>query len=165
MKLSFLRELRLISKTVLEMSEMLGNQYFMARNYFAAQKEFEEVLLKYPENRSAKKKLVVCYTQTGRLKESFAYFSELVKSDIEFIVKSDPIKDDCPCPELIEKLEPKQKSVIDSLEYNLIMGIIWLFCDVHHSIDYFSKAKELDPDNREIESVLYAIQNYLHQVA
>lgn len=147
------------------MSEMLGNQYFMARNYSAAQKEFEEVLFKYPENRSAKKKLVVCYTQTGRLKESFAYFLELVKSDIEFIVKTDPIKDDCPCPELIDKLEPKNKEVVDSFDYNLKSGIIWLYCDINRSNHYFSKLKELDPSNTEIELVLSSIHNYLHQEA
>ncbi len=147
------------------MSEMLGNQYFMARNYSAAQREFEEVLSKYPDNRSAKKKLVVCYTQTGRLKESFEYFLELVKSDIEFIVKTDPIKDDCPCPELIDKLEPKNKDVIDSFDYNLIMGIIWLYCDITHSQSYFTKLKELDPSNAEIELVLTSIRSYLQQLA
>jgi pentatricopeptide repeat protein len=147
------------------MSEMLGNQYFMARNYSAAQKEFEEVLLKYPENRPAKKKLVVCYTQTGKVKEAFAYFSELIKENIECIVKTDPIKDDCPCPELVEKLEPKNKSEVDSYEYNLIMGILWLYCDIHHSKHYFSKLKEMDPANKEVESVCLEIENYLQQEA
>lgn len=147
------------------MSEMLGNQYFMARNYSAAQKEFEEVLLKYPENRSAKKKLVVCYTQTGRLKESFAYFLDIVKSDIDFIVKTDPIKDDCPCPELIDKLEPKNKDRVNSFEYNLIMGIIWLYCDINHSKFFFTKLKEIDPTNLDIATVCNEIDKYLLHVA
>lgn len=147
------------------MSEMLGNQYFMARNYSAAQKEFEEVLSKYPGNRSTKKKLVVCYTQTGKVKEAFSYFTELVKEDIEFIVKTDPIKDDCPCPELVDELEPKNKDNVDSFDYNLIMGILWLYCDINHSNHYFSKLKELDPDNAEVELVLSSIQSYLQQLA
>lgn len=147
------------------MSEMLGNQYFMARNYSAAQKEFEEVLLKYPENRSAKKKLVVCYTQTGRLKESFAYFLDIVKSDIDFIVKTDPIKDDCPCPELIDKLEPKNKDRVNSFEYNLIMGIIWLYCDINHSNFFFTKLKEIDPTNLDVATVCNEIDKYLQHVA
>lgn len=137
----------------------------MARNYSAAQKEFEEVLSKYPQNRSAKKKLIVCYTQTGKVREAFNYFKEFVEKDIEFIVKTDPIKDDCPCPELIDKLEPKINDVVDSFDYNLIMGIIWLYCDINHSNHYFSKLKELDPGNTDVELVLSSIQNYLQQVA
>lgn len=146
------------------MSEMLGNQYFMARNFSAAQKEFEEVLIKYPENLFAKKKLVICYTQTGRLKESFAYFFDIIRSDIEFIIKTDPIKDDCPCPELIEKLEPKSINKVDTFEYNLVMGIIWLYCNVNHSLNYFTKLREMDPSNHEIEEVCSHIEHYLHPV-
>ena len=143
---------------------MLGNQYFMARNYSAAQKEFEEVLIKYPENRSAIKKLVVCYTQTGRLKESFSYFIEIIRSDIELIIKTDPNNDDCPCLELIEKLEPKNKDKADTFEYNLVMGIIWLYCNVHNSLEYFTKLREMDPTNHEIKEVCSQIELYLHPV-
>jgi pentatricopeptide repeat protein len=145
------------------MSEMLGNQYFMARNYSAAQKEFEEVLSKYPDNRSAKKKLVVCYTQTGKLKEAFSFFNDLVRNDIEFIIKTDPIKDDCPCPELIDKLEPKPEEISYSYDYNLSMGIIWLYCDVHHSLKYFTLLHESDPNNSDVEYIIQSIQKYLER--
>ncbi|KAF0151777.1 MAG: hypothetical protein FD143_1641 [Ignavibacteria bacterium] len=146
------------------MSEMLGNQYFMARNYSAAQKEFEEVLLKYPDNRPAKKKLVVCYTQTRRLKESFAYFLDIIKTDIEFIVKTDTIRDDCPCAELIEKLEPRSTNYLDTFDYNLTLGIIWLYCDILQSKHYFTKLKKMEPSNLDIEAVCVEIDNYLLKV-
>jgi len=147
------------------MSEMLGNQYFMARNFSAAEKEFEEVLIKYPENRTAKKKLVVCYTQTGRLKESFAFFLELIKNDIGFIVKTDPIKDDCPCHELITQAEAQSKNYDNKHNYYLMMGIIWLFCDIYQSKFYFEKLKEIDPENHDFETVCSVLDKYLLQVA
>lgn len=145
------------------MSEMLGNQYFMARNYSAAQKEFEEVLSKYPENRSAKKKLVVCYTQTGKLKEAFSFFNDLVRTDIEFIIKTDPIKDDCPCPELTAKLQSHSDDISNSYEHNLSMGIIWLYCDVNHSLKYFTLLHESDPNNSDIENIIHSIHKYLEK--
>ena len=127
------------------MSEMLGNQYFMARNYSAAQQQLEEVILKDPLNKSAKKKLIVCYTQTGKVKEAIQYFNDLISEDIEFIVNTHPIDDDCPCPELVEKIEGQKLANSDSADYHLILGIIWLYCDINKSIEHFTKAKEIAP--------------------
>jgi len=78
------------------MSEMLGNQYFMARNYFAALSELEKVFEKNPTNKSLKRKLIICYTQTNDLEKALILFNELVEEDIEFIIEADAIKDDCP---------------------------------------------------------------------
>lgn len=140
---------------------MLGNQYFMTRNYYGAQKELEEVLLKYPDNNLVKKKVIVCYTQTGKVGEAFHYFLELVKENIDLIVKTDPIRDDCPCPELIEKLNSIGNNIADEYNSNLIMGILWLYCDVKKSAQYFNKLKELDSQNLQIDFVLTALNNYI----
>ncbi|MEW6654570.1 MAG: hypothetical protein AB1394_14050, partial [Bacteroidota bacterium] len=104
-------------------------------------------------------------TQTGRLNESFAYFLDIIKSDIEFIVKTDTIRDDCPCAELIEKLEPRSNDYLDTFDYNLTLGIIWLYCDILQSKHYFAKLKEMDPSNHQIEEVCFLIEHYLHPVS
>lgn len=143
------------------MSEMLGNQYFMARNYPAAQKELEEVILQNPTNKSAKKKLVVCYTQTGKVKEAIKYFNELMTEDIEFVVNTDPIEDDCPCPELVEKIEGQKLANSESADYHLILGIIWMFCDINKSIEYFIKASTMAPFDKSTESIIACIKEYL----
>ena len=43
------------------MSEMLANQYFIARNYGEAEKLFEAVIGNDPNNKSSRKKLIICY--------------------------------------------------------------------------------------------------------
>lgn len=143
------------------MSEMLGNQFFMARNYPAAQKELEEVLIKEPNNIQVKKKLVICYTQTGKLKESIKLFTEIIEENIEFLLNTDPIKDDCPCPELIEKIEKNYHPDYSSSEHILILAIIWLYCDEHKSLEYFYKLQKAEPSNALVEYAINCIEKYI----
>ncbi|MFA7228101.1 MAG: tetratricopeptide repeat protein [Melioribacteraceae bacterium] len=143
------------------MSEMLGNQFFMARNYEAAQAEFEEVLLKDPFNKGAKKKIIVCYTQTGKVKNAVKYFNELISEDIKFIIDTNPHLDDCPCPELVEKIEGQKGFYEDSKDHLIILGIIWLYCDISKSVDCFLKAKALSPNDDNLSITINIIQEYL----
>ena len=91
------------------MSEMLGNQYFMARKYQEAVKELEPVYLTDSVSKPIRRKLIIAYAQTGKLKKSLELFISLVKEDVEFIINADVIYDDCPCPEIVEKLKTKIK--------------------------------------------------------
>lgn len=145
------------------MKEMLGNQFFMARNYPAAQKEFEEVYLTKPGNISVKKKLLICYTQTGKLKEAIKLFCEIINEDLEIILKTDPVKEDCPCPELIEKIERQIHPENESYELLLILAIIWLYCDEKKSLEYFNKLHEIDPESKVVSSAIQIIRNYISE--
>lgn len=143
------------------MSEMLGNQYFMARKYDLAEPVLEECLRKTPENKSIRKKLIVCYTQTGKIELALHTFLSLIKEDIEFIINTDPIEDDCPCPELIYDLENSGKSV-DSLliEYEKL-GILWLYCNVTKSLDYFNRALNVRPELAVLKAINVIVKNYV----
>jgi tetratricopeptide (TPR) repeat protein len=143
------------------MREMLGNQYFLARNYPAAQIEFEEAFLKQPGNISIKKKLVICYTQTGKLKEAIKLFSELVNENIEFIINTDPALDDCPCPELIDKIEKHNHQTESSFDHLLTLAIIWLYCDENKSLEYFQKLQTLEPNNSLISNSIKKIERFI----
>lgn len=143
------------------MSEMLGNQFFMARNYHAAQRELEEVYSKDPSNISVMKKLVICYTQTGKIKEAIDLFSRLLNINIEFIVNTDPSLDDCPCAELIEKIEDKSHHLESSFDHILILAIIWLYCDEKKSLEYFKKLHEMQPSNKTIQLSIERIENFI----
>lgn len=145
------------------MSEMLGNQFFMARNYPAAQKELEEVYLKEPHNISVKKKLVLCYTQTGKLKEAIKLFSEIINENIELILDTDPSRDDCPCSELIAKIEKQYHPENSSSEHLLILAIIWLYCDENKSLEYFYKLKKLEPSNEVVSSAIKCIETFINE--
>ena len=139
------------------MSEMLGNQYFMARKYAASVPEFEEVLDRTPDDKMIRKKLIICYTQIGQIQRALKLFYSLIKEDIDIIAKTDPIADDCPCPELVDKFSDAKN--ID-LENELRQGILWLFCNAQKSLDHFLKAKSLNPDNDQLCSIIKIISLY-----
>jgi hypothetical protein len=131
------------------MNEMLGNQFFMVRRYCDALKEFEETYRKNPTIKSVRKKLIICYIKTNRVKEAFNLFIELVFEDLEFIINTDPILDDCPCPDIIYEIENSIETDNQD-EKTLALGMLWLFCDKNKSIKYFSEL----PANELIGNIL-----------
>ena len=118
------------------MNEMLGNQYFMVRRYCDALAEFEEAYRKDPSNKPIRKKLIICFIKTNRIEKAFKLFTKLVEEDLEFILNTDPILDDCPCPEIIYELEYSIETNNQDKK-NLALGMLWLFCDMKNSIKYF----------------------------
>lgn len=145
---------------IINMSEMLGNQYFMARNYSTALVELEDALFKNPTSKAIRKKLIICYTQTGKVTEALNLFYGLISEDIDFIIKTDALKDDCPCPELTEQIEKKNYPNEPSVEFFLVLGMIWLYCDVEKSFEYFIKASDINSSYPNLSEVLDIIKSY-----
>lgn len=132
---------------------MLGNQYFMARKYSEAMAELESALQSDPNNIKIKKKLVICYTQTDRMMDSFDLFYKLVNENPKIIIDTDPILDDCPCPEIIQYLS-SNAGQSHQLNNNLMMGILWLYCDITKSQHYFELyCKDSPKDKRAAEII------------
>lgn len=142
------------------MNEMLGNQLFMARSYSEALKNLQNALLDNPDNKSIKRKLIICYAQTGDIYKSLNLFYELIKEDIQFIIDADPILDDCPCNEIIDQLEEQTDFNYDLFESKIYQGIIWLYCDAEKSLASFLKASEVNNSNEVVQSVIEQIENY-----
>ena len=142
------------------MSEMLGNQYFMARKYQEAVKELEPIYLNDPGNKNVSRKLIIGYIQTGKLMKGLELFTSLVKEDISFIVNADPIFDDCPCSEIIKELQPSPNDTITP-DLNIYNGIIWLYCDPIISIKYLKKAFFDFPDNLGLKSTIETIELHI----
>ena len=141
------------------MSLMLGNQYFMARDYKSAERELAQCLAKNSGSKPVKRKLIICYTQLAQVSKALELFNDLIRQDIEFVIKADAVQDDCPCPELLNNNE--QVYLSDESEDNyLILGMLWLYCDIESSIKYFRKALAIDKDNSLIQSVLEQIESY-----
>ncbi len=135
------------------MSEMLGNQYFMARKYENALKEFEECEAQGKANKSMRKKMVICYTQVGKIQKAAEVLRDLVYEDLDFILNTDPVNDDCPCSQLVTELEAKSNFTIQSFDYLLALGILWLYCNLDKSVEYLKKAREIKADDN-ISSIL-----------
>jgi hypothetical protein len=144
------------------MSEMLGNQYFMARKYKEAVRELELVYLADSINKSVRRKLIIAYAQTGKLKKSLELFVSLVKEDVEFIINADPIFDDCPCPEIVEKLRTSPKENI-SPESNLYNGILWLYCDSKVSLKFLNKSLKDYPTDEGLKDSIKIIKKSIQQ--
>ncbi len=61
------------------MSEMLANQYFLVRRFSEAEKVFEKILADNPKNNLAKKKLIICYINNGKIKNALDLFYEVIR--------------------------------------------------------------------------------------
>lgn len=146
------------------MHEMLGNQYFMVRNFSEAANQFEIAVKEHPDNYKIKKKLIVSYTQIGKVGNALELFYNLIQKDINIIFNTDIINDDCPCPELIPLIQNKEKLNENSSDYYIILAILWSFCDKYKSLEYFNKANNLSPNNNILKSILNTFNDHLNNI-
>jgi tetratricopeptide (TPR) repeat protein len=145
------------------MFEMLGNQLFLVRNYSRAMEMLEKALWEDPKNKYVRRKLIICYTQTGDLDQALKNLLWFLKKDIHFIIDIDPVAEDCPCSELVYEIEAKLRENQDSFDFHTILGILWLYCNIERSLSHFLKARELAPANPDVKSAIAYIQGYLDQ--
>jgi pentatricopeptide repeat protein len=136
------------------MDEMLGNHYFLSRNYGRAAELLEKALRDDPKNKPIRRKLIICLAQTGHVDKALSVFLSLIKEDIDFVINTDPVDDDCPCPELVFEMEHGTSNIKSSLDTSLVLGMLWLYCNLHKSYDYFVQASHLDNNDKMIKSVL-----------
>lgn len=141
------------------MSEMLGNQYFMARNYVSAEKELEPVYQKESENKAIRRKLIICYIQTRKFEKALDVFHSLVQDDVGFITSADSVLDDCPCDELLHEFD-KTHDLKEEYEYNISHGMLWLYCDKAKSVKYLKKGLKQSPTQEKLKASIKAIQKY-----
>jgi len=141
------------------MSEMLGNQYFLVRKYTSATKELEEALRSNPKCKGIRRKLIICFNETGQIRKAFKYFISLINEDIYFIIQTDPVEDDCPCPELVFEAERSLNNNKNSIDFVLRIAMLWLYCDVNESIRYFKQAQLLAPADGDIKTALTLLKS------
>jgi len=139
---------------------MLGNQFFLARKYSQAAENLEIALSKNHKNKAIQRKLIICYTQIGQIEKAFENFQNLIAKDIDYIIKTDPRDNDCPCSELVFKMEKMLSTNQSSLDYHLILGMLYLYCNVQKSRQYFQSACTLDPKDIRIHSILKRLNEY-----
>ncbi|MEG8990835.1 tetratricopeptide repeat protein [Ignavibacteria bacterium 4148-Me] len=140
---------------------MLGNYHFLTRDYPSAKEELENYLLLYPDNKRVKKKLIICYTQVNELEKAMDLFYSLVKEDIDFIINTNPETEDCPCPDLVKKIENEKPEYLSEYDLSLELGILWLYCNGEKSVQYFEKAYNLNAEDKRIPSVISKIKSRL----
>ncbi|MCU0414707.1 MAG: hypothetical protein MUE91_09955 [Ignavibacteriaceae bacterium] len=137
---------------------MLGNKYFLARNYDNAAKNFQYALQADPINKSAKKKLIICFTQIGQIEKAFESFYQLVKEDINFIIETDPVADDCPCAELTVKYGNILPYENESYDLKLMLAMLWLYCSAEKSLEFFKRILVENPGDPRIKEITSLIE-------
>jgi len=140
-------------------SEMLGNKYFLTRNYESAAQNFQHTLKSDPINKSVRKKLIICYTQIGQIQKAFENFYILCKEDVDFIMNTDVVADDCPCAELTEKYGNKLPYENGSRDTKLMLAMLWLYCDSNKSMEYFKRILVEHPGDSRLKEIISLIEN------
>lgn len=136
------------------MSEMLGNYHFLVRNYLSAIEPLEKIIEGEPGAKKAKKKLIVCYTQTNQLEKALHLFSDLIREDIDCILNTNPETEDCPCPHLTKDLECGLIERDDDYKLDIELGILWLYCNKERSLEYFEKVCRRNPADKRITPII-----------
>lgn len=145
---------------------MLANHYFLVRRYEDAELAFENVLAEEPANKFARKKLIICYVHNGKISKALEIFYQMIMDDIDFIIHTDVVADDCPCPELIEAFERKSnRAEYTSTNMLEVYGILWLYCDMEKSLTYFKKLHELNPSEKIYGGILDIYNAYKSKTA
>lgn len=146
------------------MSEMLGNQYFLARNFTNAAKNLQYALDLDPLNKAVRKKLVICYSQTGEIQKAFNIFYNLILENINCIIDTDVISDDCPCPELVTHYGTILPYQENSTDLKLMLGMLWLYCDVEKSLNFFKSVLKENPDDERLKTISSMIEEKLRKI-
>lgn len=136
------------------MSEMLANQYFLARRFEKAQPMFAALLAKEPENLRAKKKMIICCTQLGELEQAERLIGEVLRENPYVIIDTDPQSEDCPCPELVESLEREIKMSPPSVRQLNQLGILYSYCNAETALTYFLRSLHVNREQPRIQKIV-----------
>ena len=142
------------------MHEMLGNQYFLARNYRKAAEKLELALSDETDNLDIQRKLIICYTQIEKGDAALLMLSRLLEKNYAFVVNTDPVEDDCPCPELVEEMEAQLRAEAEDAEKLAVLGTLWLYCDAGKALAYFQRSVQREANNPIVNKIVTTIKTH-----
>lgn len=142
------------------MSEMLGNRYFLVRNFQSATLQFEESLNKNNQHDyELIKKLIICYTKVNRtddaLKKFYLLLNELQHSPDDIRLKDE----DCPCAEIIEEINTEVDR--GGLQYSsaIKLAILNSYCSYSNGIKYFKKSLKFSRNINVIKKIIKILES------
>ena len=145
------------------MSEMLGNHYFISRNFFFAEKIYEKLPIYHSSNPKVLKKLIICYTQTHKITKALQYLLFLMARDIGTILEKNGNDEDCPCNDLILKIENNEIKYSTEEEKYTALAILWIYCNHKTSLNYFQIALNENPQNKYLIKMISFIKELSKQ--
>lgn len=145
------------------MSEMLGNHYFISRNFFFAEKIYEKLSIYHSSNPNVLKNLIICYTQTHKVAKALQYLLVLMAKDISIILENNRNDEDCPCNDLIFKIENEEIKYSTEEEKYTALAILWIYCNHKTSLNYFQMAFNENPQNKNLIKMISFIKELSKQ--
>jgi hypothetical protein len=145
------------------MSEMLGNHYFISRNFIFAEKIYEKLSIYHSSNPKVLKKLIICYTQTHKIAKALQNLLVLMVKDICTILENNRSDEDCPCNDLIFKIENDEIKYSTEEEKYTALAILWIYCNHKTSLNYFQMALNENPQNRNLIKMISFIKELSKQ--
>ena len=135
------------------MSEMLGNYYFMISRYKLACHELENALKRQRHNNDIRKKLILCYLDSGYFSKAYNLFRYLIKQDIADTF-SDLNELAGPSRFIMKKFKKQSPKNMKKKDYYKVLAILSLYEDIPRSIEYFEITKSLSNNDKSIDTIL-----------
>ena len=146
------------------MSEMLGNRYFLGRNFRSAALQYEDTLHKINTiDIEVVKKLIVCYTKVNRTDDALNHYYSLLKK-IQYSIDDLIIEnEDCPYKKIIEVLIIEME--LEGLQYStaIKLGILNSYCSNTTGIKYFKEALGFSRNNKIIQEIINIHEGKKHR--
>jgi tetratricopeptide (TPR) repeat protein len=136
------------------MSLMLGNRYFLDRDYARAVPLLEAALAETPDAPRVLKRLVISYVQLEDFELALERLERVLTTSPRTVIDTDPDEEDCPCPALCAALERRLSPGPASYPILLGLGILELYCDLQRARRHLLQAYDLRPVETRLGRVL-----------
>ncbi|MHB8339031.1 MAG: hypothetical protein ACYDEE_16570 [Ignavibacteriaceae bacterium] len=143
------------------MSEMIGNQYFLVRQYNLAAKEFENSIHAEDYNVQILQKLIICYTMVNKPGKALNLFLSLINNNIDLIINQKNESINYPCKEIILRIENGEVGYEDDFTFFYVLGMLNFFCDLNNSLKYFQKANKINSKDIRITIIIKMLKKKL----
>ena len=141
------------------MCEMLGNQYFIAQNYSEAIRVYTNLINDKKANTEIQKRLIVSYLKTYQINSALLQFFAILNFSRNATKCDENSKDYCVCREMISEINNNKWENVIELDRDLMLAMLWYFCDLEQSEKYFKRATILAPDDGILKKINKTIFN------
>ena len=142
------------------MSEMLGNRYFMARQFALALPHLQTAVEKAPGNARARQKLVVCYLAADMLNAALSHFIRLFDQAPTLALMADPDMEICPCRELLASFSQTMAGRQRTARDYLTLGLLRASSDLPQAIDDLQRARDMTGEFTTLSDLIGRLENW-----
>ena len=140
------------------MTLMLGNRYFLDRDYERAVPLLEAAVDDDPECLSARKKLVIAHVQMGNVDTALVHFEFVLRRAPRLIIDTNAEVEDCPCPSLCAVMESRLADAQDPFPVLVSLGVLETYCDLVKARQRLDRARSLRPRDERLGRLLAVLE-------